>query len=55
MPELKDNESESDFINRCIPYHIKEHGGKPSPEQAYMACKAIYKKQKALKNVTKRI
>ncbi len=55
MPTVKENESESDFIQRCIPYHIKEHGGKPSQEQAYIVCKAIYKKQKAVKNVTSSI
>lgn len=43
MPVPKQNESKESFIERCIPYVIKE--GK-SKEQAYAICNSLYDNKK---------
>jgi len=41
MPTPKKNETEKDFVNRCIPYVIKNEGEKP--DRASAKCHGIWK------------
>jgi hypothetical protein len=51
MPDPKPNETEQEFVNRCIPYMMKE--GK-TQEEAAGACYGIYRNKKSLiENVEK--
>jgi hypothetical protein len=43
MPSVKPNESEKDYIGRCIPYVMKEGTAKDS-SQAAAICHSLYKK-----------
>jgi hypothetical protein len=45
MPTPRDNESERDFINRCIPIVI-EDGTADNVGQAYAICASMYEQDK---------
>lgn len=45
MPTPKKGESENSFVNRCVPYVLKE-GAAKSKEQAVAMCHRLYKNQK---------
>jgi len=49
MPTPRPNEKEKDFINRCIPYVIKE-GTTKDTSQAAAVCHSIWRKSKKSKN-----
>lgn len=50
MPEVKQGESEKDYVSRCIPYLIKKEG--LTQEQAAGKCYGIYR-NKAKKSICK--
>lgn len=45
MPTPQENESEEQFIERCIPIVIQD-GTAQTPEQAFAVCESIYEAEK---------
>jgi len=43
MPTPKKNETKNEFIHRCIPYVIRESGGKVSGDHAVAKCFGIWR------------
>lgn len=54
MPTVKPNESESEFVARCIPVVLADQTAKDT-KQAVAVCFAMYKQQTSEKALTKRV
>lgn len=48
MPKPTENETENEFINRCIPEVIND-GTTNNPQQAFAICQSIYERHNKTK------
>jgi hypothetical protein len=54
MPTPNENETQQEFINRCIPMVINE-GTAQSPEQAFAICQSMFERNAKMVEILNKI